>query len=56
MNSRVLSADEYERLTRRDRRVVTAGDLTDAEVVLIAADEVPAEHAHLDDELKHWLP
>ena len=52
----VLSADEYERLKRRDRRVVSAGELTDAEVALIAAAEVPAEHAHLDDELKHWHP
>ncbi len=52
----VLSANEYERLKRRDRRVVSAGELTDAEVALIAAAEVPAEHAHLDDELKHWRP
>ena len=52
----VLSADEYERLKRRDRRVVIAGELTDAEVALVAAAEVPAEHAHLDDELKHWRP
>jgi prevent-host-death family protein len=52
----VLSADEYERLKRRDRRVVSAGELTDAEVALVAAAEVPAEHAHLDDELKHWRP
>ena len=52
----VLSADEYERLKRRDRRVVSAGELTDAEVALVAAAEVPAEHAHLDDELKHWHP
>jgi hypothetical protein len=51
MNSRVLSADEYERLARRDRRVVSAGGLKDAEVVLIATAEAPAEHAHLDDEL-----
>ena len=52
----VLSADEYERLKRRDRRVVSAGELTDAEVALVAAAEVPVEHAHLDDELKHWRP
>jgi prevent-host-death family protein len=52
----VLSADEYERLKRRDRRVVNAGELMDEEVALVAAAEVPAEHAHLDDELKHWRP
>jgi hypothetical protein len=44
----VLSAAEYERLRRLDRRVLQAGDLTDAEVALIAKAEVPAEHAHLD--------
>jgi prevent-host-death family protein len=47
----VLSADEYERLKRRDRRVVRTGELTDGEVALIAKAEVPAEHAHLDDEI-----
>ena len=52
----VLSAEEYDRLKRRERRVVSAGGLTEAEVALIAAAEVPAEHAHLDDELKHWRP
>ncbi len=52
----VLSAEEYERLKRRDRRVVAGGELTEAEVALIAAAEVPAEHAHLDDELKDWRP
>jgi len=52
----VLSAEEYARLKRRDRRVVQAGELTDEEVALIAAAEVPAEHAHLDAELKDWRP
>jgi hypothetical protein len=52
----VLSIDEYERLKRRDRRVIVAGGLTDGEIALIAAAEVLAEHAHLDDELKDWPP
>jgi prevent-host-death family protein len=52
----VMSAEEYERLSRRDRRVLRAGELTDEEVALIAKAEVPAEHAHLDDELKDWRP
>ena len=50
----VLSVEEYERLKRRDRRVVGAGELTEAEVALIAAAEVPAGHAHLDDEIAGW--
>lgn len=52
----VLSAEEYERLRRRDRRVIRAGELTDEEVALIAKAEVPAEYAHLDEELKDWRP
>jgi PHD/YefM family antitoxin component YafN of YafNO toxin-antitoxin module len=48
----LLSADEYARLKRRDRRVIAAGELTDAERELIAKAEVPPEFAHLDDELE----
>ncbi len=44
----LLSADEYARLRRRDRRVVRVDDLTNAEAELVARAEVPAEYAHLD--------
>jgi len=50
----LLSAAEFHRLRRRDRRVVAAGDLTDREVKAIRAAKVPEEHAHLDTELKDW--
>lgn len=52
----LLSADEYARLKRRDRRVVAAEDLTEAELELIARAEVPPEYAHLDAELDGWKP
>jgi PHD/YefM family antitoxin component YafN of YafNO toxin-antitoxin module len=52
----ILSADEYARLRRRDRRVVRLEDFTDEEMALIAEADVPAEHAHLDAELKDWRP
>jgi prevent-host-death family protein len=52
----VISAEEYDRLRRRDRRVIAADDLTDEEVALIAKAEVPAEYAYLDEELKAWHP
>jgi len=52
----LLSADEYSRLKRRDRRAIAAEELTDAELELIAAAEVPGEHAHLDAELADWKP
>jgi prevent-host-death family protein len=50
----LLSVEEYERLKRRDRRVVRLEDFTDEEIALIAKADVPAEHAHLDAELKDW--
>lgn len=50
----LLSADEYARLRRRDRRVLTVGEISDEDAALIAKAEVPAEYAHLDDELKDW--
>jgi prevent-host-death family protein len=52
----VLSAEEYARLKRRDRRVVRTGELSDEDVARIAKAEVPAEHAHLDEDLKDWRP
>ena len=52
----ILSADEYARLKRRDRRVVRLEEFSDDEMALIAQAEVPAEHAHLDAELKDWTP
>jgi len=52
----LLSVEEYERLRRRDRRVVRLEDFTDEEMALIADAEVPTEYAHLDSELKDWQP
>ena len=52
----LLSAAEYDRLKRRDRHVVRLDDFSEEEMALIAAAEVPAEHAHLDAELKDWNP
>lgn len=57
----VVAAAEYERLMRRDRRVVIAEALSDEELNLIAAARVPAEYDHLDVELRDaelssWKP
>ncbi len=52
----MLSATEYDRLKRRDRRVVRLEDLTDEELELIAQAEVPAEYGYLDAELENWKP
>ena len=50
----LLSASEYDRLKRRDRRMVRLEDFTEEEMALIAKAEVPADYAHLDAELKDW--
>jgi len=52
----LLSAEEYARLKKRDRRVVVTGELTDAELDAIAHSEVPKGHEHLDSELTDWKP
>jgi hypothetical protein len=48
--------EEFQRLERRVRRVVRLEDFTEEEMALIAAADVPAEHAYLDAELKEWQP
>lgn len=50
----VLSAEEYARLKRRDRRVVKLEDFTEDEMALIARAESSPDDAHLDRELKDW--
>jgi prevent-host-death family protein len=52
----LLSADEYSRLKRRDRRVVAAGELSMRQVEAIRSARVPDLNAHLDSELKDWSP
>jgi PHD/YefM family antitoxin component YafN of YafNO toxin-antitoxin module len=52
----MLSAEEYARLKRRDRRVVRLEDFTEEEMALIASANTPVEDAHLDAELKDWHP
>ncbi len=51
----MISAEEYARLKRRDRRVVKLEDFTEEEMALIAAAE-PAGDPALDSELRGWQP
>jgi prevent-host-death family protein len=48
----LLSADEYRRLKRRDRRVFAAEDLTLEQIEALEKAEMPPGHEHLDAELK----
>lgn len=50
----LLSAGEYERLRRRDRRAILPEELTEEEVAAIAAAEVDPRHAHLNEEAQDW--
>ena len=52
----VVSADEYQRLKRRDRNVVRLEDFTEADMQAISQQEKPEGFGHLDDELKDWKP
>jgi hypothetical protein len=48
----LISTDEYHRLKRRDRQVMTAGDFTDAELEEIANAQPPAEAAAFNHEFE----
>jgi prevent-host-death family protein len=52
----LISADEYARLKRRDRRVISAGDLTDHQIAALRGAKVPDQLADLDEEIKDWKP
>jgi hypothetical protein len=52
----VISADEYQRLKRRDRQVFAAGELPGDIVDAIGSAEMDPRHQHLDALLKDWIP
>jgi PHD/YefM family antitoxin component YafN of YafNO toxin-antitoxin module len=52
----VVSAAEYDRLMRRNRRAIRPKELSDQDLALIEAAEVPSEYAHLDAEAADWRP
>jgi PHD/YefM family antitoxin component YafN of YafNO toxin-antitoxin module len=52
----LVSADEYARLKRRDRRAILPEELTEEEITAIAAAEMDPRHDHLNEELRGWQP
>ena len=52
----LISAEEYTRLKRRDRRVIAAGELAERHVVALRAAKVPDQYADLDRELQDNIP
>lgn len=47
----ILSAEEYQRLKRRDRRVMGLGDFTQQDIAAIERAEPPVESARFDHEI-----
>ncbi len=52
----LLSAEEYARLKRRDRRVFATGELTAEEIATFESVKMHPRHDDLDAELKDWKP
>ncbi|HVZ69591.1 MAG TPA: type II toxin-antitoxin system Phd/YefM family antitoxin [Rhizomicrobium sp.] len=48
----LLSIDEYDRLKRRDRRVMTLDDFTDEDIAAIEQAEIPPEAAQYNHEVE----
>lgn len=48
----LLSAEEYQRLKRCDRQVMSLTDFTNADIAAIKASKPPAEASQFDDELE----
>jgi prevent-host-death family protein len=48
----LLSAQEYARLKRRDRRVIPTGELSERQVNAIRNARVPDQYSDLDNEIK----
>jgi prevent-host-death family protein len=52
----LMSAQEYARLRRRDRRVIAAGELSERQIDAIRNARVPDRYADLDKEAKDRKP
>ena len=52
----LISAEEYARLKRRDRRVLEAGAVSERQIAALREAKVPDRFADLDAELKDWKP
>lgn len=52
----LLSAEEYARLKRRDRRVLGSDEFSEQQREAVRNAEVPKEFAGLDEEIKDWAP
>jgi PHD/YefM family antitoxin component YafN of YafNO toxin-antitoxin module len=52
----LISAEEYARLKRRDRRVIATGELSERQITALRTAKVPDQYADLDRELPDGTP
>jgi len=52
----LISVEEYERLKRRDRRAISADEISDRQFAAVREAKVPDRFSDLDAELKDWKP
>jgi prevent-host-death family protein len=52
----LLSAEEYARLKRRDRRALAVEELSERHIDAIRNSKVPDQYSQLNDEIKDWKP
>ncbi len=52
----LVEVAEFERLKRRDRKVVALGEFTEQEMDVIQNSTMPEGLEHLDEELEGWKP
>ncbi len=52
----MISAEEYLRLKRRDRKVFATGELPEEMIEAVKNSEMDPRHRPLDDLLKDWTP
>jgi len=51
----LISTDEYQRLKRRDRQVLSLDDFTEEDIAAIEAAEPSEESKQFDHEVEGWL-
>ena len=52
----MISADEYQRLKRRDRQVLASGEVPDEMIEAVRSSKMDPRHKGLDDLVKDWTP
>ncbi len=52
----MISAEEYQRLKRRDRQVISAGEMSDEMLESVRTAKMDSRHRRLDELVEDWKP